>query len=70
MQDYIDEGCGDPPGYAKEYANKPIPLPRDQSNFAINPPTQQQVVKGAAEVGVGVIILGILIRVAPFALAL
>lgn len=69
IQDYIDSGCGDPPGYAKEYANKPIPLTGDQNNFTINPETQRQLVKGAATVSIGAIILGILIRAAPVALA-
>lgn len=27
IKDYIDSGCGDPPDFATEYANKPIPAP-------------------------------------------
>jgi hypothetical protein len=64
IQKYIDSGCGDPPSFAVDYANRPLPAApsQNQSNFSIDPQTQQQLVQGTATVG----ILGILLRVLGF----
>ena len=64
MQDYIDSGCGDPPSFATDFANKPIPNP-PVPNPPLDPKTQQQLVQDTAAAG----ILGILLRLLPGVLA-
>jgi len=61
IQDYIDSGCGDPPAFATEFANKAIPdsQDQDQNSFSVDPQTQQQSMQNAAGAGT-VIILSIL----------
>jgi hypothetical protein len=62
IQDYIDSGCGDPPGYAKDYAFRAIPgLPNAApSNPTIDQQTQQELQKGAVTAGAGGLLLLIL----------
>ena len=43
IDDYIASGCGDPPAFAKEYADKPIP------KFDLDPKTQQRLEQGMAQ---------------------
>jgi hypothetical protein len=53
MQEYIDAGCGDPPGFAADYASMPLP--------SIDPETQQKLVQDATEVGIGALLLRLFI---------
>jgi hypothetical protein len=62
IQEYIDSGCGDPPAWATEFANKPIPEAPDQSqNNTVDPQTQQKIVQDTTEVGAGALILRLLL---------
>jgi RHS repeat-associated protein len=60
IQEYIDSGCGNPPGFATAFANMPIPQAPNQNNLAIDPQTQKQLAQSTAEAGVLAIILRIL----------
>ncbi len=56
LQDYQDNGCGDPPAGAWKWASQPAPVPKEWKGPVVAPMTgvdAGQVAKGAAAAGAG-----------------